>query len=404
VSGGATALIGDLGDAAGLHFPPIAETSGRRIRQILGIERELANPLDTVGLPRLRRERNLSAVLQVLLQDEGIDVIGLVLGMRADGWESHRELVDQLAETAKTSTKPLMVVSFMSNGLTRYWRGYAGAHDLPVLEDLERGLRAVRHLVDYGAFRRRADSRDSRRVREPMRVEEFPDSSIELLTEAESKQILAKAGMPVTREALANSASDAIRIAAEIGGRVALKVQSRDIPHKSDVGGVYLGAATAAEVERAATQVLHNARRHCPQAAIDGVLVQEMIEDGAEFILGMTYDAQFGPLVVCGAGGTEVEIFKDVAVLLPPFSADDVTAALRGLKASKLLDGFRGAPALDFAALVECCMRFGAFAAATEGRFAAIDLNPVFVRPQGLGVRIGDALMQYRVQRECDHG
>jgi acetyltransferase len=85
-----------------------------------------------------------------------------------------------------------------------------------------------------------------------------------------------------------------------------LKVQSADIPHKSDVGGVHLNARTAAEVGQAARQILENARRHCPRATIDGILVQEMVDDGVEFILGMTYDEQFGPLIVCGAGGVEL--------------------------------------------------------------------------------------------------
>jgi acetate---CoA ligase (ADP-forming) len=401
VSGGATSLIGDLGDAAGLRFPPIAEATNRRIQHVLGVDRSFANPLDTVGLPRLRRERNLSAVLQAMLQDDDVDVIGLVLGMRAEGWDSHRELIDQVADAAANGAKPLMIVSFMSNSLTRYWRDYPRSRVLPLLEDLQRGLRAIRHLIDYAAFRRRA-AKPNGSAPDIVLPPRAPSGGAATLTEAESKKLLAEVGLPVTREALAKDPADAVRIAAEIGGHVALKIQSRDIPHKSDVGGVYLGASTPAEVERAARQVIDNARRNCPNAAIDGVLVQEMIEDGIEFILGMTYDEQFGPLIVCGAGGTEVEVFKDVAVLLPPFDADEVAAALRGLKASKLLDGFRGAPVSDFDALVACCVRFAAFAAATDGRFASIDLNPIFVRPQGLGVRIGDALIETRASREHD--
>jgi hypothetical protein len=108
----------------------------------------------------------------------------------------------------------------------------------------------------------------------------------------------------------------------------------------------------------------------------------------------MTYDLQFGPLIVCGAGGVTVEVFKDTAVLLPPFGRADVIAALRRLKAWKLLDGFRGAPPRDVDALVECCRRFADFVMATDGAFAAIDLNPVFVCARGRGVRIADALME----------
>ncbi|HEY6256046.1 MAG TPA: acetate--CoA ligase family protein, partial [Xanthobacteraceae bacterium] len=345
-----------------------------------------------VGLPRLRRDGNISQVLQALLDDDGIDLVALVLGMRADGWDSHQELVDRLAAAARESAKPVLLVSFMSNSLTRHWRGYARASGLPLIEDLERGLESIRHLVDYAAFRARGA--------EPCR----PDAKLEVdvaalpakrtLTEAASKAILAAAGLPVTREELACNPAEAVRIAAEIGGPVALKIQSPDIPHKSDIGGVRLGARTAVEVETAAAEVLANARRNCPAAAIDGILVQEMVADGIEFILGMTYDQQFGPLIVCGAGGVTVEVFKDAAVLLPPIAREDVEAALRSLKVSKLLDGFRGAPPRDVDALVACCQRFAAFVVATEGRFAAIDLNPLFVCARGRGVRIADALME----------
>jgi acyl-CoA synthetase (NDP forming) len=115
--------------------------------------------------------------------------------------------------------------------------------------------------------------------------------------------------------------------------------------------------------------------------------------DGVEFLLGMTYDDQLGPLFVLGAGGVTVEIFKDSAVRLPPIDATDVREMLEELKVVKLLHGFRGAPERDIEALVECCVRFAQFVAATDGQFATIDLNPVFVREKGKGVCIADALM-----------
>jgi acyl-CoA synthetase (NDP forming) len=394
VSGGATSLIGDLGEAAGINFPAIPEATNRRVQKILGVERAFGNPLDTVGLPRLRRDGNITAVLQALLEDENIDLIGLVLGMRADGWDSHQELVDRLAAAAGAARKPVLLVSFISNSLTRHWRGYSQANALPLVEDLERGLEAIRHLVDYAAFRRRVAQEQPRASGRTAAKDVAALPANRTLTEAESKKILARAGLPVTRELLARSPAEAARMAAEIGGPVALKIQSPDIPHKSDIGGVHLGATTSAEVETAARQVLENAKRNCPDAAIDGVLVQEMVTDGVELILGMTYDPHFGPLIVCGAGGLTVEVFKDAAVLLPPFEREDVTAALRGLKVMKLLEGFRGAPPRDVDALVECCQRFAAFVVATDGKFAAIDLNPVLVCARGHGVRIADALME----------
>jgi acetate---CoA ligase (ADP-forming) len=396
VSGGATALIGDLGEAAGVNFPKIADATNRRLQSILGVEREFGNPLDTVGLPRLRKDGNITAVVQALLADDGVDVIALVLGMRADGWDSHQELVDRLADAATGARKPVLLVSFMSNSLTRHWRGYGHARGLPLVEDLERGLKAVRQLIDYAQFRRRHADRPADAAATPASVDIAVVPPRRVLTEAESKKILAAAGLPVTLERLARDPAEAVRIAAEIGGPVALKIQSPDIPHKSDIGGVYLGARTPAQVQQAAQQVLDNAHRNCAGALIDGILVQEMVEDGVEMILGMTYDEQFGPLVVCGAGGVTVEVFKDAAVLIPPVSHEEVRGVLRSLKVAKLFDGFRGAAPRDVEALVDCCLRFCEFVVASDGRFKAIDLNPVFVLARGRGVRIADALIETR--------
>jgi acyl-CoA synthetase (NDP forming) len=388
VSGGATSLVGDIGEAAAIEFPPISAATNRRLENILDVERSFGNPIDTVGMPRLRRADNMANVVAALQDDDGIDIIGLVLGMRMQGAEAHDALVEVMAKAAATATKPLVVVSFIGNSLTGRWRGFAAERGLPILDNLESGMRAIRQLVDYAKFRQR-----EARSRTGARDIDLPALAPGLtLTEAVSKRILATAGLPVTKETLVRTPQEAVRAWRDIGGAVALKIQSPDIPHKSDVGGVHLGAATAEEVEKAATQVLARSVAACPDARIDGVLVEEMV-DGVEFLLGMTYDDQLGPLFVLGAGGVTVEIFKDSAVRLPPIDATDVREMLEELKVVKLLHGFRGAPERDIEALVECCVRFAQFVAATDGQFAAIDLNPVFVREKGKGVCIADALM-----------
>lgn len=212
------------------------------------------------------------------------------------------------------------------------------------------------------------------------------------LNEAESKRILGRAGLPVTREYLAATPKEAKALAEKVGGRVALKIQSRDIPHKSDVGGVHLGA-TVDDAETMSLKILTNAKTACPEAAIDGILVQEMVGEGAEFIIGMTYDEQFGPLVVVGGGGVMVEVFKDASVGLAPLTRQQATEMVARLKISVQLDGFRGTPPLDREALIDCLVAFSNFVASTDGQFAAIDLNPVFVRIRGRGVKIADALI-----------
>lgn len=413
VSGGATSLIGDLGDRAGINFPPVGDATNAKLQMILGVDRHFGNPLDTVGMPRLQAERNMTAVLEALEADDGIDVVGLVLGMRGDGAKSHQHLIDQLAEAQARMSKPVMVVSFMSTGLTRLWRGFGQKSGVPIIEDLQRGLKAVGHLVHYGTFRRglaaSSDRSSGGRGRASGQAKSVHDAvgaygEAATLTEAQSKAILGEAGLPVTREILARTPAEAAKAAAEIGGVVAVKVQSPDIPHKSDVGGVVLGVKTPAAAEEAARLVLERSAKACPDADIHGVLVQEMVTDGTELILGMTYDEQFGPMVVLGAGGVMVEIFKDAAVRLPPFGADEVRGMIGELKASKMLEGFRGTAPRDIEALVETCIAFGKFVAETDGQFAAIDLNPVFVLNKGRGVRIADALIVPRGKEKSHAG
>ena len=388
VSGGATSLISDLGERAGLSFPPISAETSRKLGEALGIERDFGNPVDTVGMPRLRREGAIDGVINALIEDPSIDVIGLVLGMRLDGADTHNQLVGRLAELAAKSSKPLMVLSFISNSLTGHWRDFGRTKGLPLVEDLELGLRSIRHLVDYAEHSRSTQPPARAAITAPAAT--LPPGTV--LSEAASKKILASAGLPVTLEFLATTPAEAAVLAGKIDGRVALKVQSPDIPHKSDVGGVHL-RATAADAEVHAARVLDNARRACPDALIEGVLVQEMVEEGAEFILGMTYDSQFGPLIVLGGGGVMVEIFKDAAVQLAPISRETAARMVASLKVSKQLDGFRGAPALDRDALIDCVVDFSNFVAATDGQYEAIDLNPVFVRSTGKGVKIADALI-----------
>ena len=397
VSGGATSLISDLGEKAGLGFPPLAPATVARVGQALGIERAFGNPLDTVGMPRLRQPGALEGVVGALLDDPGIDMIGLVLGMRLEGAENHDKLVGRLADLAVTARKPLFTLSFISNSLTDHWRDFGRSRGMPLVEDLELGLRAIRHLSDYAAFRR-AIQGDSTlpRFDDPAPCE---GTGGEALSEVESKKILGAAGLPVTQELLARTPEEAATLAARFAGPVALKIQSPDIPHKSDIGGVRLGLR-AEGAAAAAAEILANAARACPEARIEGVLVQEMIGGGAEFILGMTYDDQFGPLIVAGGGGVMVEIFKDAASGLAPLGQEEAEAMVAGLKVSALLDGFRGAPRLDRAALVDTLVRFSEFVAETDGQYAAIDLNPVFVLEEGAGVRIADALIVRKAQRE----
>ena len=390
ISGGATALISDVNAAAGLECPDLSESTNARLGEILGVDdRPFSNPIDTVGMPRIEQGTNLTTVLETLLGDDGIDLVGMALSVKRQTAPNQQKLLDQVARCAANTEKPVFLLSLASNSLTGDSRTFSAESGIPFLEDVAGGMKAVRRLVDYAAFRR-----GRKRTRVPGASVDFeaPEGA-GALTEHDSKRYLARAGIAMTREELAETPEQAVESAVRLGLPVVLKVQSPDVPHKSDAGGVYLGAATAEEVESAYLRVIRNAKAACPGARIDGVLVQEMVSDALEVIVGMAHDAQFGPLVMVGLGGIYVEVFRDAAFRLPPLDEEDVREMLAELRGGSLLTGLRGRKPRDVDALVQCVVRFGDFVAHNAGRFTAAEMNPVMVRPEGDGVAVADALI-----------
>ncbi len=389
ISGGATALISDVNGTVGLQCRTLSAATNSRLQEILEVDRPFGNPIDTVGMPRAARGTNLTAVLDTLLDDDEVDLVGLALSMKRETGPGQQHLLDQLAARSRTTPKPIFVLSLASNSLTHDYRAFSEQTGVPLLEDVARGMKAVRKLVDYATFRRR-----DKPARKPAPSVDFrPPDGAGALTEYDSKRILARAGITMTREQLAETPEQAVEIAESLGHPVALKAQSPDVPHKSDAGGVYLGAATAEEVETAYLRVIRRVKAVHPDARIDGVLVQEMVSDGLEVIIGMVHDPQFGPLVMLGLGGIYVEVLKDAAFRLPPLDEEDVREMLAELRGGALLSGLRGRERRDVDALVGCVVRFGDFVTHNAGRFTSVEMNPVMVRPEGRGVVVADALI-----------
>ena len=158
---------------------------------------------------------------------------------------------------------------------------------------------------------------------------------------------------------------------------------SPDVAHKTEVGGVKLNLGSAAEVAAAFAAIMQGARTHAPQARVDGVLVQKMAARGPELILGARRDPQFGVTLLVGLGGVQAELWKDVALDIAPVSPARAEAMLRSLKSFPLLDGFRGAPRVDIAALAATIAGFSALAAAIGPRLDEMEINPLVCLPEG---------------------
>ncbi len=215
----------------------------------------------------------------------------------------------------------------------------------------------------------------------------LPDGTV---TEQEVKKLLAAYGVRVTREGVAATPAAAAQYAQDIGFPVVLKIVSRDISHKSDVGGVVLGLKDAAAVEAAAQAMLASVKVHAPDAVVEGFSVQEMLRAEAELIVGTRLDPQFGPMLLVGFGGTFVEVLRDFAVAPAPISLQTAERMLASLRLAPLLHGVRGKPALDVPALCDAMVRLGWLAHDLGERLVELEVNPFMVGAVGHGAVAAD--------------
>ena len=255
---------------------------------------------------------------------------------------------------------------------------------VPYFPSHERALRAIARLHPLA-------TRDSGRMPPASHGLALPEQG-GVIPEYRAKQLLAPLGVPFGAGELATSLAEAQRIAADLGGAVALKAQAAALSHKSDVGGVVLGVEGETQLARAWERLHQDLARLAPDTPLDGVLVERMGAAGCEMIVGARHDPQWGPVVLVGFGGVTAEVLRDVRLLPADLTPAAVRRELDKLKGAALLHGHRGKPACDVAALAELVAALGALMQA-EPRLVEIDLNPVMVYPEGQGVLALDALM-----------
>jgi len=197
------------------------------------------------------------------------------------------------------------------------------------------------------------------------------------LTEIESKELIKEAGIPVVEAKLAKTKAEAVALAKKLGFPVALKIISPDVIHKSDSGGVQLGLDNATQVSEAFAKILSAVKKHYPKAKIHGISVQKMAKSGVEVIIGMTKDAQFGPVLMFGLGGILVEVLKDVAFRIVPLTKRDAHEMIKEIKGYPLLEGYRGQEPADVSFLEDLLLKVSDFVDRNP-EIKELDLNPIF--------------------------
>ncbi len=396
-SGAECGLVADTAEDAGVELPELSAATVEKLSTTKSDYLSIRNPLNAPER-YVRRGDVFKQWIQALVDDENLDIVGLRLPLpRRREDEDVIARFRDLAEIARRTEKLIVLFSRASISLPEYWRRLLAEHEIPFLLEYRRGFRALRSLIDYERFLNRACETASE-IGGGIDREKCARllSGGGKLTERQGKEFLAASGIPVTREALAGSEEEAAVLGKNIGYPVVLKIESTDIAHKTEAGGVKIGIQDEAALRLGYQEILRNAQSHQPNAIIAGVVVQEMIRGGKEMIVGMSRDPQFGPVIVVGIGGIFVEALQDVAMRVAPLTKGDALDMLGELKGYRLLQGMRGEPASDIDALAEALCRFSRLAMGAPDEIAEIDVNPLVVLEEGRGVVALDCLMTRR--------
>jgi len=395
-TGGAGVLVADACGAEGFEAPSPDRATVERLVTALTGDAEMAerNPVD-VTLAGLSSEIFRSAI-SALLDSPSYDALVVIVG--SSGLAQPELAGGPVLEAVGGSEKPLLV--YVSPGAPNIVQ-YLNRNGVPAFESPE-GCAA-----GLAALARMSFGRDGR---SPETAGQGADAgagsgapahrlgSVALmsgrLNEVEAKRLFARFGIPGVRERAVQTATAAAGVAREIAGgegRVVLKVLSRDLAHKSESGGVLVGVGVGEATARA-TELLTTVRQRAPDTQIEGLLVQELVSDGVETILGFTRDPQVGPTILFGAGGVAAEIYQDVALRLPPIDRREARAMIASLKSYPLLVGFRGRPRCDVDVLADAIVAFSQMVLELGDRLVEAEINPLFVLAEGSGVLAADGV------------
>ena len=366
-----------------------SETIGK-LKDFLPEAANLYNPVDVLGDALADRYEK---TLEIVMQDKNVDAVLILLTPQAMTQEV--ETAKAVADIAARSGGNIPVMtSFMGGDEVKKGIDYLTKKNIPNFNIPEAAVKTLRVMMDHYQWKREksqpipeyeVDEEKVKTVLDCCRKEGRME-----LGELESRKILEAYDIPVPKASVAKDIAQAKKMAAEIGYPVVLKIVSPNILHKTDVGGIKVGIEDEKELEESYDDILFSVRRYMPQANISGILVQEMVQDKKETIIGISEDPQFGPMVMFGLGGIYVEVLKDVSFRIAPISERMAREMISEIKAVKLLTGTRGEKASDIDSIVDVLLRVSQLVTDFP-EIVEMDINPLFVKEKGKGAIAGDA-------------
>jgi acetyl coenzyme A synthetase (ADP forming)-like protein len=381
-SGGPGILVADALEPQGMELVDLSPDTVAQLEPVFPPEASIRNPLDMIASATAA---NYRIALDALLADHQVDSAVAIfvppLGIRAE------DVAESIAAVAaKHPEKPVLSVLMGRQGLRE---GKAALHraGVPAYIFPESAARALGALRRHREWRARPETQVRQlridRDRVAALLAHPRGAGLRKLSELEVLDVLDAYGIPAATARRARDAEEAAQAATEIGYPVVLKIMSPQIVHKTEVGGVRTDIDSAIELKGACVEMLDSVAQHAPQAVIDGILVQQMVQGGRETITGVIRDPTFGPLVMFGLGGVYVEALGDVIFRIAPLGPLDAHDMLRGIHGVAILDGVRGAPSVDFAALGDALQRVSQLAVDFP-EIAELDINPLLAFPDGV--------------------
>jgi acetate---CoA ligase (ADP-forming) len=375
-SGGAAIMAADMAERYGLSLPQPSATVRRILEANIPDFGSSRNPCDVTGQV-VNNPLSMPTCSDALLSDPAY---GALVVPQTLVFDTYKSRLASLASQSKQHGK-ITCSALISN-----WLQGPGTLEAEMdphialfrsMDRCFRTLAAWHHRADLQARGERALIRVSDPKAAQTAARLLAAAPRDRLTERESKAVLDLYGISTVREISADSVESVVAAAAGIGFPLALKVESADIPHKTEAGVVALNVRSVAELRASYDRVMVNAREFAPHATINGVLLQPMVPAGIEVVAGVRVDPLLGPLIVVGFGGVLVELLRDSAVEMAPINVGEAARMLRKLKAAALFGGFRGAVAVDLDRLADLIVRLSEFAADQQSAVIEVDINPI---------------------------
>jgi acyl-CoA synthetase (NDP forming) len=390
LSGGKRGLLIDAFYSAGLNFAPLSANASGQLAKMLGPGSIVGNPLDA-GFAAVVDPSVYMSSIKIMIDDPDTDIVIIDAELPKAPHELRERNLRIVNDMAGRASKPVVYISAMSIGFTEFTKGLRKSlPNIAVMQGLDRAVGAIKSLIEYAQLRKEVpDIKSSSKASARAMLEKMLKSAngAAALDEVASKKLLRAYGIPVSKEEIAQTPAEAVKIAKSIGFPVVAKVVSADILHKSDIGGVVLNLNSAPEVKKAFNDITARVKKLKGKPKLEGILIAQQVKADLELVVGASLDAEMGPVVLFGTGGVDIELMKDVALAGAPLDAAEAKQLIHKTKAGVKMKGYRGKPALHEASAVKALVGLSNLMADAGNRIASIDVNPFLINSK-LGVAV----------------